>query len=102
MEELGNPRGGSAIHRSPSRNTGEKLTDAGSVIGRISHTNTIIRRARFTGRTKRFFSKSIPRECPKRSVSRLVSVNTAPVDAPEDKGMEVTAEFDRSRKWLIH
>ena len=24
------------------------------------------------------------------------------VDAPEDRGMEVTAEFDKLRKWPIH
>ena len=60
--------GGLAIRRSPSRNTSENMTDARSVMGRISHTNTIIRRARSTRRTRRPISKPTLRRCPKRSV----------------------------------
>ena len=64
-------------------------------MGRISHTNTTIRCARM------LTSKPTPRRCPKRSVKRLGSGGKVLVDAGEDKGMEVTAEFDKSTKWLI-
>ena len=50
------------------KDTGGTMTDAGSVMGRISCTNTIIRRARSTRRTRRLISKPTPRRCPKRSV----------------------------------
>ena len=68
VEEWGNHRGGSAICCSPSRNTGGNMTDAGSVMGRISHIKTIIRRARSTRRPRKLISKPTPRRCPERSV----------------------------------
>ena len=77
------------------------MTHAGPVVGRISHTNTIIRRARSTRRTSGLISKPTPTRCPKRSELRPGNGDKVLVDAREDRGMEVTAKFGKPKKWPI-
>ena len=71
------------------------MTDAGSGLERISHKNTITRRARSTRRENELISEHTPERCPKRSVYRLGSGGKVLVDAREDKELEVTAEEAR-------
>ena len=66
-----------------------------------SQKKVIIRCARSTWRTSRLISKPSLRRCPKRSVWRLQRGGKVLLDAPEDKGMDVIAVFDKWRKWPI-